>query len=119
MCGTDDRFKGWGSDDQNMIAELISEGLLIIPNTGGMALHQAHPSSWNGEKAAVNSRVLDSNLQSSPKRQDPQDPKRYDAEVTHEQKNSRTEKKQPIGVDRGNVFKRAQVLMRMDFTKNQ
>lgn len=113
MCGSDEGFIGWGCDDENMVSELIAEGLLIIPNTGGLALHQEHPSTWDASKSSINAQVLETNLNSSPKRQNIDSPKQYDAQVVYEQRNMRSEAKTPIGIEKGNIFKQAQVLMRL------
>ncbi|MEN9407780.1 MAG: hypothetical protein RLZZ455_996, partial [Candidatus Parcubacteria bacterium] len=98
LCGLEERYVGWGYNDEHMVSELIAAGLFVIPNTGGIAYHQEHPSVMDPEKRKINRGIFDENLASLPKFQDPLHPKETDAELVFEVKNSRNDPVEKITI---------------------
>lgn len=106
MAGLEERYVGWGYDDEHMVSELIAAGLFVIPNTGGMAYHQDHPSAVDEARREINKEIFKSNLSTLPRFQDPASPLQTDAHLVLEVQNSRTENKN-IPIPSGNEYKRA------------
>lgn len=109
----DERYKGFGGDDEHMVADLIAEGLFVIPNTGGIAFHQVHGSRWDQEEADINKRVFDEYKKSPLRRQDPTQPLLTDAVLQYELNNARTTPKEPLGLPRIDAYERGKTLLKL------
>lgn len=80
MAGYDERYVGYGGEDEDMIARLIALGNYVIPMTGGFCYHQRHSSGNSDEmKHQTNIGVLKDNLGSSLREQDVDAPMKTDA----------------------------------------
>jgi len=113
VCSTDERYKGYGTDDEQLIADLIAEGLYIIPNTGGIYYHQRHPTRRDIASQELNARVYAENLANPPKRQDIENPVETDAQVAYSRKNTRIERRDPVGEPKPDRDEHAKVLLQM------
>lgn len=84
LCGYDERYLGYGGEDEDMVARLIALGNYVIPMTGGFCYHQRHSSGNADEsKHQINISVLKSNILSPLKEQDIDSPKQTDAELVY------------------------------------
>lgn len=110
--GYDPGYKGYGGDDEHMVSDLIAEGMYVIPNTGGIAYHQKHPSRWDGEEAAINRGVWQDRLRSPVRRQDPLYPEQTDAALQYEIKNPRSDEKE-VTVLQTDFYTQARTLLGM------
>lgn len=93
----DERYKGFGGDDEQMIADLIADGLFVIPMTGGIVHHQTHTTRYKEDEAALNQEIMKENFNKPPLRQDTKQPALTDAKLIMEIKNSRTSAKEQKG----------------------
>ncbi len=93
-AGYDERYVGYGAEDEDMTARLIALGNYIIPNTGGFCFHQRHPSADNPEKKQNNINVLTENLNSKLKKQPVESAATTDATLVFELRNDRNEAKE-------------------------
>lgn len=113
ICSTDDRYKGYGLDDEHLITDLIAEGYFVIPNTGGIPYHLLHPTRRDSVQEQINRDVWDENFNTSPNRQDPSHPKLTDAKLVLDIQNTRTVAKEPVGIPHADNYTRATTLMHM------
>ncbi len=111
----DERYTGFGGDDEQMISDLIADGNFVIPMTGGIVHHQQHGGRWDKEGAQHNQSVLRENLQSSPKRQDPANPHQTDAKLLYEKRNIRESPKEQKNKPKRDEFRRGINLLQMGF----
>ncbi len=111
----DERYTGFGGDDEHMISDLIADGNFVIPMTGGIVHHQQHGGRWDKEGAQHNQSVLRENLQSSPRRQDPASPQQTDAKLLYEKKNTRESPKEQKNKPKRDEFRRGINLLQMGF----
>lgn len=111
----DERYTGFGGDDEQMISDLIADGNFVIPMTGGIIHHQQHGGRWDEAGAQHNQSVLRENLQSPPKRQDPANPHQTDAKLLYEKRNTRKSSKEQKNKPKRDEFRRGINLLQMGF----
>lgn len=113
-AGFDERYLGYGGEDEDLVSRLIATGHYVIPNTGGLSYHQRHPFAGDDQgKREINQAVLRDNLASSLKYQGIEDPERTDAELKYDQENSRNERREPAQSSQGTVHERASIELKM------
>jgi len=105
FAGYDERYVGYGAEDEDMVSRLIALGRYVVPSTGSMSYHQRHPINIDESKRAVNVEVLKTNYLSALKQQDPEHPQQTDAELRFEKKNPRNtpreaKKTEPVGLEK-------------------
>ncbi len=110
ICSADDRYKGYGLDDEQLVNDLTAEGLYVIPNTGGLTYHQRHSTRRDEKALKINRDVFEDNLHAPPRRQDPNNPKRTDAQIEFDGRNTRVEAREPVGIPRADAYGRAKTL---------
>lgn len=110
----DERYKGYGGEDDDMAARLIACGNFVIPNTGGFCYHQRHPFAGSDQsKRELNKSVLRDNLSSPIKIQGVDKPEGTDAIEKFALSSGRTEAKEPAEVAAGSDYERAAIELRM------
>jgi len=110
-AGYDDRYIGYGAEDEDLTARLISLGNFVIPNTGGFCYHQRHISSANPEKRAINVAVLKENLNLPLKKQEMSSLQDTDAKLVYEKTNNRREAKELKGTEDGDTRQKEAVVL--------
>lgn len=111
FAGYDEGYIGYGAEDEDLTARLISLGNFVIPNTGGFCYHQRHASAMNPEKRAINVEVLNKNLNSPLKIQEMSSLQETDAKLVFENNNARIDRKTVQGIDERDAKQKEAVVL--------
>lgn len=95
FSGYDERYRGYGGDDEDMVSRLMAQGNYLIPLTGALCYHQRHLfGGYDEEKRRQNVETMFDNLGKPLQVQDVDNPKRTDADLKLEQRNNRSEERE-------------------------